>query len=280
MNYRHVYHAGNFADVLKHAILARIVTYMKTKDKAFRVLDTHAGRGRYDLTGDEAQRTGEWRQGIGRLMEATLSPESSDLFAPYLDDVRRLNPEGGLRHYPGSPRLVRDLLRRQDRLSAVELHPEDAAALHAEFEGDHQTRVIRLDGWLALGAHLPPKEKRGLVLVDPPFEETGEFDRMVDGLARATRRWRGGTYCLWYPLKKNARSDLFLRRIAALGLQDAICAELWTRPLETETALNGSGLVIVNPPYTLAGELEIMLPSLRQALCGEGGGTRHFRIGD
>jgi 23S rRNA (adenine2030-N6)-methyltransferase len=279
MNYRHIYHAGNFADVLKHAVLARIVTYLKGKDKAFRVIDTHAGIGLYDLASDEAQRTGEWRDGIGRLLNADLPAEAAALLDPYLATVRALNPDDGVTLYPGSPKLTRDLMRRQDRLSAIELHPEDGERLQALFEGDHQTRIIRLDGWLALGAHVPPKEKRGLVLVDPPFEEPGEFDRLADGLARGLRRWRGGTYCLWYPLKHGAPTEAFHRRVAALGLEDVLGVELWVRSLRTPTGLNGSGLVIVNPPYTLEQEMGVLLPALVAVLTQEkDAGSRCWRI--
>src|SRR5690606_4824480 len=182
MNYRHAYHAGNFADVMKHAVLARIVEYLKRKDKAFRVIDTHAGTGMYDLSSEEAQKTGEWRGGIGTLLNAQLPGDAAALLKPYLDAVRAANPDGAVTRYPGSPAIARHLLRRQDRLTAIELHPADAAALKRHFAGDFQTRVIELDGWLALGAHLPPKEKRGLVLVDPPFEERDEFGRIVEGL--------------------------------------------------------------------------------------------------
>ncbi|TIT43493.1 MAG: 23S rRNA (adenine(2030)-N(6))-methyltransferase RlmJ, partial [Mesorhizobium sp.] len=170
MNYRHAYHAGNFADVVKHAVLTRLLDYLKQKDKAFRVIDTHAGIGRYDLSSVEAQKTGEWLGGIGRLVGADLDTRVAALLAPYLEAVRAVNPEGGVKNYPGSPLIARHLLRKQDRLTAIELHPQDAERLKAVFAGDFQTRVIELDGWLALGAHLPPKEKRGLVLVDPPFE--------------------------------------------------------------------------------------------------------------
>jgi 23S rRNA (adenine2030-N6)-methyltransferase len=201
VNYRHAYHAGNFADVVKHVVLSRLVEYLKQKDKAFRVIDTHAGIGRYDLSSTEAQKTGEWRGGIGRLVDAALDPPAAALLAPYLEAVRSLNPQGGVKKYPGSPLIVRHLMRKQDRLSAIELHRQDAGKLRTLFQGDFQTRVIELDGWLALGAHLPPKEKRGLVLVDPPFEEQGEFDRLVDGLRKAHKRWQGGIYALWYPVK-------------------------------------------------------------------------------
>lgn len=184
MNYRHIYHAGNFADVLKHVVLTRLIRYMQKKDGGFRVLDTHAGIGLYDLSSEEAQKTGEWLDGIGKLMEAELGPHVSELLEPYLSAIRELNPEGGIRFYPGSPKLARMLFRPQDRLSAMELHPEDYVRLHRLFEGDHHARITELDGWLALGAHLPPKEKRGIVLVDPPFEEEDEYQRLAEGLEK------------------------------------------------------------------------------------------------
>jgi 23S rRNA (adenine2030-N6)-methyltransferase len=266
MNYRHIYHAGNFADVLKHAVLAQLVLYMQNKDKAFRMLDTHAGLGLYDLSSEEAQKTGEWRDGIGRLLEADLAPQVAHLLAPYLSAVRSLNPDGGIRFYPGSPKLARMLFRPQDRLSAMELHPEDFARLHRLFEGDHHARITELDGWLSLGAHLPPKEKRGIVLVDPPFEEEDEYERIVDGLARGYRRFPGGTYCLWYPLKKDAPIKAFHEALQALGIPKMLCAELIVKSDRGFTGLIGSGLVIVNPPYTLKDELHALLPALKDLL--------------
>ena len=223
MNYRHIYHAGNFADVLKHAVLARLIVYMTQKDKAFRVLDTHAGIGLYDLSSEEAQKTGEWQDGIGRLLDADIPAKAKALLAPYLTAVRDLNPDGGLKLYPGSPKLTRMLMRPQDRLSAMELHPDDYETLHRLFDGDFQSRITQLDGWLALGAHLPPKEKRGLVLVDPPFEVAGEFERLADGLAKAWRRFSGGTFCLWYPLKQGAPIAAFHAALQALEIPKMLC---------------------------------------------------------
>ena len=270
MNYRHAYHAGNFADVMKHAALARIVEYLKQKDKAFRVIDTHAGLGVYDLSSAEAQKTGEWRGGIGRLQEATLPAGAQALLAPYLDAVRAANPGGGMRRYPGSPAIVRHLLRPQDRLTAIELHPADAAALKARFAGDVQTRVIELDGWLALGAHLPPKEKRGLVLVDPPFEEAGEFDRLAEGLKKAWRRWPGGIYALWYPIKDRKAVEAFRRELAGASIPKILDLSLEVRPPSAEPRFDGSGLVVVNPPYPLEAEMRTLLPVLAEVV-GEPG---------
>ncbi|MCK8781597.1 23S rRNA (adenine(2030)-N(6))-methyltransferase RlmJ [Rhizobium sp. NTR19] len=266
MNYRHIYHAGNFADVLKHAVLARIIRYAQNKEKAFRVLDTHAGIGLYDLSSEEAQKTGEWRDGIGRVLEAELPAPATELLEPYLSAIRELNPTGAIKLYPGSPKLARMLFRPQDRLSAMELHPEDYHRLHNLFEGDFQVRATQLDGWLALGAHLPPKEKRGVILVDPPFEEEGEYGRLVSGLANAYRRFAGGTYCLWYPIKKGAPIKAFHEELQALDIPKMLCTELTVRSDRETTGLSGSGLVIVNPPFTLKDELHTMLPVLKSVL--------------
>jgi 23S rRNA (adenine2030-N6)-methyltransferase len=266
MNYRHAYHAGNFADVVKHIILTRIVLYLQRKEQAFRVMDTHAGIGRYDLHGTEAAKTGEWVDGIGRLMQAALDAPVAELLAPYLDIIRAENADGEMRHYPGSPLIVRRLLRKQDRLSALELHPEDAKLLAEVFEGDFQTRITQLDGWLALGAHLPPKEKRGLVLIDPPFEVGGEFDRLVDGLARAHKRFSGGTFALWYPVKDMVQVKRFAGLLTDTGIPKILRTELMIRSPSSEPRLDGTGMIVVNPPFTLEAELRTILPALSKIL--------------
>ena len=276
MNYRHIYHAGNFADVVKHAILARIVEYLKRKDKAFRVIDTHAGIGLYDLSSEAAQKTGEWRGGIGRVIDATLEPRAAALLAPYLDAVRAFNAEGGVRFYPGSPKIVRHLLRERDRLTAVELHPADAEALKEAFAGDFQTRVIELDGWLALGAQLPPKEKRGLVLIDPPFEETGEFERIAKKLASAHRRWPGGVYAVWYPIKDRQTAERFRDGFRDGGIAKVLDVSVTLRGAGDAPRLDGTGMMIVNPPFPLAGELEAMLPELTRLLADGPGASWHI----
>jgi 23S rRNA (adenine2030-N6)-methyltransferase len=266
MNYRHAYHAGNFADVVKHAALTRLVEYLKLKDKAFRVVDTHAGIGLYDLSSEEAQKTGEWRDGIGRVIGSTLRPEAAALLAPYVEAVRAANPDGGLKCYPGSPMIIRHLLRKQDRLSAIELHPGDARSLAERFAGDFQTRVMELDGWLALGAHLPPKEKRGLVLVDPPFEQEGEFRRLVDGLSKAHHRWPGGIYALWYPIKDRRAVNSFRSSLMDAGIAKIVDLRFEIRAPSPEPRLDGSGLIVVNPPYTFEREMRAILPALHKLL--------------
>jgi 23S rRNA (adenine2030-N6)-methyltransferase len=271
VNYRHAFHAGNFADVVKHLILTRIVLYLRRKEAAFRVIDTHAGIGCYDLAGDEARRSPEWREGIARLLREELPEAAAELAAPYLDIVRAENPGGDLLAYPGSPLLVRRLLRPQDRLSAIELHPADAAQLAALFAGDIQARIIALDGWLALGAHVRPKEKRGLVLVDPPFEEPGEFTRLVAGLVKAHRRWEGGIYALWYPLKDPAEVAAFAAALEASAIPRMLRIELTLRTPSTPPRLYGTGMIVVNPPFPLETELGVLLPALANILAPDHG---------
>jgi 23S rRNA (adenine2030-N6)-methyltransferase len=273
MNYRHAFHAGNFADVVKHIIVTRLVEYLKKKDAAFRVIDTHAGLGRYDLTSSEAQRSPEWVDGIGKLLEAELPAKARELAAPYLDVIRAENP-GKLKTYPGSPWLVRKLFRPQDRLEALELHPEDAWKLSTLFAGDIQARIIHLDGWLALNAHLPPKEKRGLVLVDPPFEEPGEFDRLLDGLKKGHKKFATGVFALWYPLKDTRAVHDFVSALRDTGIPKILRAEVIVRPATNPPTLHGSGMIIVNPPFVLEAELRVLLPALARIL-GDDGQGRH-----
>lgn len=274
MNYSHAFHAGNFADVMKHLIVTRLVEYLKKKDAAFRVIDTHAGIGKYDLTGAIAKRSPEWMDGIGKVLQGGLPQKAQALAEPYLKVIAELNPGEKLETYPGSPLLVRKLFRPQDRLSALELHPEYAERLGKLFEGDVQVRVIHLDGWLSLNAHVPPKEKRGLVLVDPPFEEPGEFERIVDGLAKAHGKFATGVYALWYPLKDTRAVHDFISALRDTGIPKMLRAELSIRPASNPPRLHGSGMILVNPPFTLEAELRILLPALAQLL-GDPGAGRH-----
>jgi len=272
VNYRHAFHAGNFADVTKHIVLARILAYLMNKDAAFRVIDTHAGPGLYDLLGGRAERTGEWLEGIARLVEHGLPGPAAALAAPYIAAVRARNPDGALRYYPGSPFIARHMLRAQDRLTALELHPEDARALRENFSGDIQARITHLDGWAALGTHLPPRERRGLVLVDPPFEEKGEFARMVQSLVKAHKRWPGGIYAFWYPLKEPGAVNAYIAGLKATGIPKILRLELNIRPPSTPPRLFGTGMIVVNPPYVLEQEMGVLLPVLAELLSDEGKG--------
>lgn len=272
MNYRHAFHAGNFADVVKHTILTRILAYLMRKEAPFRVIDTHAGVGLYDLYGDQAERTGEWQDGILRLVESDLAPEIAELLAPYLDAVRARNEGDALRYYPGSPFITRHMLRQQDRLMALELHPKDVEALRENFAGDFQTRVTHLDAWAAMGTHLPPKEKRGLVLVDPPFEEKGEFTRMVQSLEKAHRRWPGGIFAYWYPIKDPNDVEAYGAALKETGIRKILRIELTIRAPSIPPRLHGTGMIVVNPPYVLEQEMRTVLPVLADILADEGRG--------
>jgi len=275
MNYRHAFHAGNFADVVKHATLALLIERLQAKEAGFRVIDTHAGPGLYDLGGDEAGRTGEWHNGIGRVAGRKFAPPMDTLMAPYLAAVSAAN-EGkkALRRYPGSPWIIRHMLRKQDRLTAVELHPEDGAALAALFAGDWQVKAIDLDGWLALGSFVPPKERRGLVLVDPPFEAPDEFPRMLDAFTKAHRRWPTGIYMLWYPVKDLDAVKALRDGLAASGIRRLLRVELNVRARTTQERFNGSGLVICNPPWQFDTALRDLLKGLAPILAdGAGGGV-------
>jgi 23S rRNA (adenine2030-N6)-methyltransferase len=276
MNYQHAFHAGNFADVHKHVVLTRILDYLRQKPAAFRVIDIHAGAGRYDLFGPQATRSGEWRDGIGRLFArpgaaARKIDAAQALLAPYLDTVASLNPGGTLRAYPGSPVIVQALLRRQDRLIACELEPKVAAALKTELGGDARAKVLAIDGWIALFANIPPKERRGLVLIDPPYEESRDFDRLSDALAQAHRKWPSGLYVLWYPIKTREAPDALARRLRRLNVPKILRCELSVAPPRADAALTGSGLIIVNPHFPLERELQKLLPALAGSLAATGG---------
>ena len=282
MNYRHAFHAGNFADVVKHIVLVRILLYLQEKDAAFRVIDTHAGAGIYDLTGDEAARSGEWLTGIARIMQSRFSDDALPLIKPYLDIVRSFNPHPAtLERYPGSPLITRALLRPQDRLTACELEDGARKALIEALRRDTQARVVDLDGWTALPAFVPPKERRGLVLIDPPYEQRDEFEQLAEGFAEAFAKWPTGVYLLWYPAKSRRATDELARRVAealsrARPPGKCLRVEFSVAPQTAESGLVSAGLLIVNPPWTLGGDLKSILPELEKPL-GLGGAGR-FRI--
>ncbi|ENN93456.1 23S rRNA (adenine(2030)-N(6))-methyltransferase RlmJ [Bartonella bovis] len=263
MNYRHIYHAGNFADVFKHIIVTRIVEYLKRKEKAFRVIDTHAGIGLYNLSSPEAHKTGEWRDGVGRLLSTPIPEDIKTLLHPWYNIISTMNKGNKeLIFYPGSPIFIRQLLRKQDRLTAIELHNEDYKALANNFAGDYQTKVLHLNGWLSLNSHLPPKEKRGFILVDPPFEKSGEFSRLIDGVVKAYQRFSGGIYALWYPVKYNKEIKNFLHALHKTGIPKILQLEMCIRKKLTPTTMNGSGMILINPPYLLEDEIQKLSPFL------------------
>jgi 23S rRNA (adenine2030-N6)-methyltransferase len=271
MNYRHAFHAGGFADVHKHAVLARILTHLRLKPAAFRVIDTHAGAGRYDLLGPEPLRSGEWREGIARVFAARGRSDVDALLAPYLDAVAAFNPNGDvLRVYPGSPLIARHLLRTQDRLTACELEPQAAALLAVALRGDARVKALMIDGWTALNAYVPTKERRGLVLIDPPFEDPDDFARLWQVLAAAHRKWPTGIYMLWYPIKDRDAPDALARRLQRSTMPNLLRCELSLGAPRLSGGLVGSGLIVVNPPFTLEADLRFAMPVLCALLAPQG----------
>jgi 23S rRNA (adenine2030-N6)-methyltransferase len=280
MNYRHAYHAGNFADVLKHVVLTLVIEHLKRKAAPFRVIDTHAGSGRYVLDTEAARKTGEWEGGIGRLLGNDVAPLAAPiaaLLAPYLDAVRAENEGQALRIYPGSPLIARRLMRGDDALVANELHPEEHALLKAAVGRDRRVKILALDGWLALKAQLPPRERRGIVLIDPPFEEPRELERMAEGLAEGLRRFATGVYVAWYPIKDPKPVARFHRTVAAVAGPKLLRAEVMLRRPVNLERLNGCGLVVANPPHTLDRDLAVLLPEMARRV-GDGG-RGHYRLG-
>jgi 23S rRNA (adenine2030-N6)-methyltransferase len=266
MNYRHAFHAGNFADVVKHAALVRILVHLRAKPAPFRVIDTHAGAGLYDLSASEATRSGEWRDGIARLFSSRLAAPARTLLAPYIDAVASFNRPNQLIAYPGSPMLARSFLRARDRLIACELEPGAATALAHNLKGDARCKAIAIDGWTALRAYIPPKERRGVVLIDPSFEDAADFHRLAEGIEGAHRKWAGGIYLLWYPHKEDRAPDALAARLRRSGIPKILRVEISLSPSEIPERLRACGLIAVNPPWTLEDELKRLLPDVVAAL--------------
>ena len=269
MNYRHGYHAGNFADVLKHLALCELLRLLTAKDKKLFVLDTHAGAGGYDLAGDQAQRTREAETGVGRLAAAPRTGMPGAV-TRYLAAVaaydRKFGPSGGpLRRYPGSPRLVRAALRPVDRFVACELHPQEALALKREFAGDRAVEVVQGDGYHAIKALLPPVERRALVLIDPPFEATDEFEKLARRIQQGLRRFATGCYAIWYPIKDEA-ADAFKTSLEGLKL---VTLELRIGPVVPDGKLSACGLAVINPPWKFEEAMREALPWVAAQLGSE-----------
>lgn len=266
MNYRHGFHAGNFADVLKHVVLARILHHLGAKPTPYRVIDTHAGAGRYDFASDEAQRTNEWKDGVARLDRSPLAPEAEALLAPWREAVAAARAEHGPGAYPGSPWLCRFFMRPFDRLIAAELHPQTYASLTRSLPRDSRCKMLAIDGWTALRANVPPKERRGLVLIDPPFEDRDEFRTLTAEFIAAHRKWATGTYALWYPIKdRDAVADMLDACLAA-GIGRLLRLEIDVDRPEAAGGLSATGMLVVNPPWLLAGEMSVLLPALGERL--------------
>ena len=260
MNYRHAYHAGNFADVVKHLALTAILLHLRRKDTPFAVIDTHAGRGVYDLAGEKSGRTGEAANGIGKLGDVTADGALGEY----------LRIAGGGAIYPGSPLIAAMLLRPQDRLVAIEKHPEEFAALKAALAGPHTARAEEGDGYARLSALLPPPERRGVVLIDPPFEAEDEFAAEADALRNGLRRWATGIFLLWFPIKSAAEAKAFEGEILNTGVKKAVRIDLDigtpANAIGTKTRLTAAGLIVVNPPYGFAEEMRAALARIAPLL--------------
>jgi len=275
MNYRHAFHAGNHADVLKHIVQLALIDTFKRKDSPFFVLDTHGGRGRYLLASEESQKTLEAEDGVMRLM---AQPKLPQVVERYLKAVQADNPVGAMVTYPGSPLLTAQALRAQDRMAACELQPDEAAALKALFAHDPRVNVHAGDGYQLLRAVLPPKVNgtkigRGLVLIDPPYEvQDAEYPRILAALAETLQRWPQATCAVWFPIKQRRTILHFLRKATALPVKTAMTIEFLVRPDESPLRLNGSGMLLLNAPWQFDREVGPALPALRQYL-GEPGAT-------
>jgi len=271
MNYRHAFHAGNFADVLKHVVLMMLVEHLKKKPAPFFFLDTHAGRGTYDLSEAEAQRSGEYRNGIGRLLELRESSLPAEI-AAYVQLVREEAGKGSsaITAYPGSPIIVSRMKRATDRMVLVEKLPKEADGLRASLGRQRLASVIDGDGYAALKAHLPPRENRGLVLIDPPYESDLEFDSVLAGLELAHGRWPTGTFCIWYPLTDRAGPTRLHRGLERSGIRRILDVSLRILPPDAQVGMSGTGLTIVNPPWMLDDRLRELMPQLHRLLSPEG----------
>lgn len=264
MNYRHSFHAGNFADVLKHIVLLQILAHLSTKSTPFRVIDTHAGAGLYNLASAEAARTGEWRSGVAHIRNARLSTAAEAVIAPYREAVAAFSQDGMI--YPGSPALIRRALRGQDHAIFNERHPETLAALREAVPAGARIGITGLDAYMAWKAQVPPSERRGLVLVDPPFEKPDEFLSMASGLEIMARKWASGIAMLWFPVKNTAMMREFETRATQSGFDKLLWVELHVDDIHVEGPLSGCGLLIANPPWTLHAELTALLPELSALL--------------
>ncbi|WP_240129075.1 23S rRNA (adenine(2030)-N(6))-methyltransferase RlmJ [Proteus mirabilis] len=269
LSYRHSFHAGNHADVLKHIVQTLIIESLKEKEKPFLYLDTHAGAGRYQLTNAYATRTGEYLEGIARLWQQEEVPE---LILPYLEAVGSLNTSDELRYYPGSPLLAAKLLREQDLLMLTELHPTDFPLLRTEFSRDKRVRVCREDGFGQLKSKLPPASRRGFALIDPPYELKQDYSAVVKGIVEGYKRFATGTYAIWYPVVHRQQIKRMLKELEATGIRKILQIELAVKPDSDQLGMTASGMIVINPPWKLASQMASILPWLHKTLVPEGTG--------
>jgi len=269
LSYRHSFHAGNHADVLKHTVQSLIIDALNEKDRPYLYLDTHAGAGRYQLSGEHAERTGEYLSGIARIWQQDDLPAE---LASYISCIKALNPNGMLRYYPGSPLIARHLLRADDKLNLTELHPSDYPLLRNEFQKDDRARTERTDGYQQLKSKLPPPSRRGLILIDPPYEIKSDYQAVVKGIQEGYKRFGTGIYALWYPVVLRQQIKRMFTDLRATGIRRILQVELAVRPDNDQRGMTASGMVVINPPWKLEQQMNHVLPWLHQHLVPTGTG--------
>ncbi|BFM49473.1 23S rRNA (adenine(2030)-N(6))-methyltransferase RlmJ [Marinomonas sp. THO17] len=263
LSYRHIYHAGNHADILKHVTVSQICRHFIKKETPFFYLDTHAGIGQYELTSDQAQKNKEFHSGISRLLQQEQLPNAVE---GLMDIVRDMNDANNLAWYPGSPKVVDYYTRQKDKLHLCELHPNDFPLLAALFPHKRKANVVKENGFAAVKAMLPPPQKRGFVLMDPPYEVKKDYDYVVQALTEGHKRFPQGTYAIWYPVLTRQQVDKLLKSVKATEIRNVLLLELCVRDSEKQRGMSGSGMIIVNPPWTLEKDAEEFLPFLKNVL--------------
>lgn len=267
LSYRHSYHAGNHADVIKHLVQVAILDYLLKKDKPFCYHDSHAGAGLYSLQAEQAQKTAEYQTGIAKLWQYQATHPA---LARYIDVIKQLNPDGELAFYPGSPKIAALMLRPTDSIQATELHPSDYPILASQFSQRRNCRIENNDAWAGFKAMLPPLHKRGLVLIDPPYELKTEYQDVVNGLKLAYQRFPQATYAIWYPVIERQAIEAFIGELVASGIKDQLRIEYSPLPDKAGFGMTGSGMLVINPPYTLAADMQQALAELSPLLSEQG----------
>lgn len=273
LSYRHIYHAGNHADILKHLVVSEICRHFIKKEAPFFYLDTHAGIGQYSLDSEQAQKNKEFQTGIARLLEAENLPEPVEQL---LEIVRDMNPDGELEFYPGSPKIVDYYVRQKDKLHLCELHPNDYPLLAALFPNKRRANVVKDNGFTAVKAMLPPPQKRGFVLMDPPYEVKKDYQYVVQALQEGYKRFPQGTYAIWYPVLNRKQANDLLRSVEATKIRNVLLLEMNIRDTEKERGMAGSGMIVVNPPWTLEQSANQFLPVLTDLLAEDD--QAHFQV--
>lgn len=270
LSYRHSYHAGNHADVLKHIVLSLCIESLKEKEKPFLYLDTHSGAGRYLLQSEHAEKTGEYQAGIGRIWNRDDIPE---LLSPYFSVLKYYNRNEQLKYYPGSPLIAKHLLREDDKLHLTELHIADSTLLRHEFLKEKRTKVLREDGYQQLKSQLPPLSRRGIILLDPSYEMKEDYQVVVKAIQEGYKRFSTGIYALWYPVVSRTQTQRMIKGLTDSGIKNILQIELAVKPDNTQKGMTASGMIVINPPWRLASQMQSIMPWLHAALVPENVGS-------